>query len=249
MLINERQTLILRLLEEHQTMSLQQLVDVTNTSESTIRRDLNELENMHKLMRIHGGATLRSSTLQENSLEENAVENLEEKQQLMIVAAKLIDEGDCIYLDAGSTMQQIIPLLKGRNIVVVTNGLATIALLHENNIKAYLVGGLLKGSTQAFIGSMAIQALEQYHFDISFIGVNGYSVEQGYTTADPEEALVKKQAIAQSTKSYVVADHSKYRIVKFSKIASMEELALLTSGIRGEALEKLQKLELEVIQP
>ncbi|GEK34874.1 DeoR/GlpR family DNA-binding transcription regulator [Kurthia sibirica] len=249
MLINERQTLILKLLSEHQTMSLQQLVDVTNTSESTVRRDLTELEAMHKLMRIHGGATLRSSSLQEKSLEENAVENLEEKQQLMAVAATLIDDGDCIYIDAGSTMQQLIPHLKGKDIVVVTNGLATIAVLREFDIKAYLIGGLLKSSTQAFIGAMAIHALEQYHFDISFIGVNGYSVEQGYTTADPEEALVKKQAIAQSTKSYAVADHSKHRIVKFAKITEMSSMALITSQLPAESLEKLQKNELEVMQP
>lgn len=248
MLANERHELILTLLHQNYTMTLQQLVEATDASESTIRRDLTDLESLRKLERIHGGATLRNSSTLEKSIDENKVEHEKEKQEIAKIAAELISDGDCIYIDAGSTMLQLIPLLKGKELIVVTNGLTHIQFLQELGIKTYLVGGMLKYTTQAFVGSMAVQAIQQYHFDCAFIGANGFSVKSGLTTADPEEAMVKRQAILQAEKSYALVDYSKFNISKFAKIVELEEVTVISSGLSTAQLRELENTVQEVFQ-
>ncbi len=230
MLVSERQTLILQLLNEQNSMSVQQLMDATDSSESTIRRDLTELERLRKLERIHGGATLRDLSATEKTYDEKSIEQLNEKQKIAAYAASLVQDGDCIFLDAGTTAYQMIPHLANKQIIVVTNSLTHLSLLHQFAVKTYVIGGLLKNNTQAFIGANATMALKQYHFDKCFLGVNGFDELAGYTTADPEEASVKAQAIKQSDRAYALADFSKYKILKFSKIASIEEAVVITDG-------------------
>ena len=98
MLTTERQQVILRLLAEKQTIKIQEIVEVTNASESTIRRDLTELENEHKLERIHGGATVNGRKIHELSILDKSAKNLLEKQKIAKYAASFIQEGDCIFL-------------------------------------------------------------------------------------------------------------------------------------------------------
>lgn len=247
-LVNERQELILTLLRQNSTLTLQQLVKATKSSESTIRRDLTDLEKMNKLNRIHGGATVKNALLAEKSIDENRIEHQAEKKEIAKIASELIANGDFIFIDAGSTMLQLIPFLKGKEITVVTNGISHLQFLQELGIKTYIIGGELKQSTQAFVGSMAVQAMQQYYFDVAFIGVNGFTKNEGFTTADPEEAIVKKQAILQAEKAYVLADFSKYNHVKFAKIASLEEVALITTGLTDAQLMTLGQSKMEVLQ-
>lgn len=250
MLVNERQELILNLLKEQQTMTLQELVLATNSSESTIRRDLTELERLEKLDRIHGGATIRNPILLEKSLGEKSVENLEQKKLLAEFATRFVQPGDCIFLDAGTTIFQMIPFLADKHVVVVTNGMTHLPLLHEYKIKTYVIGGLLKERTQAFVGSAAVDALKNYYFDCCFLGVNGFDLEAGYTTPDPEEASVKRMAGNRSRKCFAVADHTKYKVVKFSKIMELDQAILITEGLSEETIGKLeQQIGMEVRQP
>jgi DeoR family fructose operon transcriptional repressor len=109
MLTNERYELILYLLEKKKTVKIQELVDATSASESTIRRDLNDLEDLNKLERTHGGATISERITKELSISDKSSKNLQEKIRLANYAASLILEGDCILLDAGTTTLQMIP--------------------------------------------------------------------------------------------------------------------------------------------
>ena len=122
MLEPERHQMIIDVLKEKNTVKLQELVDLTNSSESTIRRDLIQLEQGKFLKRVHGGAARLQGMLQEPTMTEKSSKNLQEKHQIAKFAASLVDEGDCIYLDAGSTIFEMIAFLP-KNIVVVTNGL------------------------------------------------------------------------------------------------------------------------------
>jgi DeoR family fructose operon transcriptional repressor len=240
-LTNERHDMILDLLVEKQTIKMQDIVDATGASESTIRRDLTELENQHKLERVFGGATLSDRNSLEPSIVDKSTKNLQEKKRLAKFAASFIKEGDCIFLDAGSTTFQMIPHLKDKDIVVVTNGLTHIDTLNENGITTYLTGGLIKSRTAALVGSQTIQALQSYRFDKCFLGVNGFHENYGYTTPDPEEASIKKLASSLAKKTYVVADHTKHEKVSFTKILDLEEAVLLVDNLPQEAIESLQK--------
>jgi len=116
MLTNERHEIILTLLAEKQTVKIIDLMEATAASESTIRRDLTELENIHKLERIHGGATVSERNIQELSILDKSTRNLQEKIRLARFASTLVQDEDFIYLDAGTTTFQMIPFLKNKKI-------------------------------------------------------------------------------------------------------------------------------------
>ncbi len=208
---------------------MQELVDETNASESTIRRDLTDLEKAKKLKRIHGGATLLQKKLAEPTVAEKTIKNSREKMRIAEKAASLIEDGDCIFLDAGTTTLEIIPFLEGKEVVVVTNGLMNISLLIDLNIETHIIGGYVKHGTRAFVGRSAIQTLESFRFDKAFLGVNGLTVQDGCTTPDPEEAFIKENAVTRSRQSYILADHSKFGEVSFSKFSNAYDVTIITS--------------------
>ena len=241
MLTNERYEMILSLLAEKQTVKIVDLMDATASSESTIRRDLTELENLNKLARIHGGATVSERFTQEPSIQDKSTKNLQEKMKIAKFAASLVEDGDCIFLDAGTTIFQMIPHLINKNIVAVTNGLTHVDSLIDCGITTYLTGGYVKSKTRALIGPQTNQSLENYRFDKCFLGVNGFHSEYGYTTPDPEEAAVKKLASTLAQKTYVVADHSKYNQISFANIMGLEKAELIVGAIPKQAIESLRK--------
>ncbi|MBP3041239.1 DeoR/GlpR transcriptional regulator [Bacillaceae bacterium Marseille-Q3522] len=238
MLTEERHRIILQLIKERSIVKIQDLVDITNTSESTIRRDLTQLEEAKYLKRIHGGAARLLGKLQEASMNEKSSKNLQQKKRIAQFAAEFIEEGDCIYLDAGSTVKEMLPFLPKKKIVVVTNGLMHVPFLLEQQIPTYLIGGYAKPKTNALIGSSALSGLEIYRFDKCFMGVNGIHQQFGYTTPDPEEAMVKQLALSLSREAFVLADDSKFSEIAFAKIADLHEAAIITNELNPEIKEQ-----------
>jgi DeoR family fructose operon transcriptional repressor len=234
LLTPERHRLILQLLKERNIVKIQELVDVTNTSESTIRRDLTQLEEGKFLKRVHGGAARLQGKLQEPSMDEKSSKNLQEKRKIAQYAASLVEEGDCIYFDAGSSVLELIEFLPKKNIVVVTNGLMHLKPLLDRKIETYLVGGYAKPKTNAIIGRGAMLSLENYRFDKCFMGVNGIHHEFGYTTPDQEEAMIKHLAISLSREAFVLADETKFSEIAFAKIADLNKATIITSGLDKE---------------
>lgn len=237
MLEPERHQIILDALKIKSSVKLQELVELTNSSESTIRRDLIQLEQAKLLKRVHGGAARLQGKLQEPSMTEKSSKNLQAKRQIAQYAAGLVNEGDCIYLDAGSTIFEMIPFLPD-NIVVVTNGLSHANELLEKNIKTFLIGGYAKPTTKALIGRGALDSLEHYRFDKCFMGVNGIHSQFGYTTPDPEEAMVKQLAISLSSEAYVVADESKFSEIAFAKITDLHLATIITNELDPDTKEQ-----------
>ncbi|WP_345244419.1 DeoR/GlpR family DNA-binding transcription regulator [Pontibacillus salipaludis] len=248
MLTPTRHEIILEQLERYQTVKIQDLVHETGASESTIRRDLSQLENANKLKRVHGGASCLHQTSEELSIREKAAQNLNEKVAIAKEAASLIRDGDCIFLDAGTTTYQMIPYLKGRNLTVVTNGVTLLEELTENQVPTYLTGGFVKHKTRALIGRGATHSLQQYRFDKCFLGVNGVHPSHGYTTPDPEEALVKQTVLTLSQEAFVLGDASKLNELSFSSIAPLQDATLITNEDDPERLSPyLEKTNVKVV--
>ncbi|WP_113927787.1 DeoR/GlpR family DNA-binding transcription regulator [Bacillus sp. P14.5] len=240
MLTPERRFIILSLVKEKGVVKLQELIEETNASESTIRRDLIQLEEEKKLKRVHGGASLLQGKRTEPSMSEKTFKNLQDKINIAKTAASFIQDGDSIYLDAGTTTQQMISFLEQKELTIVTNGITLVEPLIEKGISTYLLGGMVKGSTRAIIGRSAIETLKTYRFDKCFIGTNGVDLDFGYTTPDPEEALVKQMAISLSQEGYVLADQSKIGEVSFSKITDLQEAVLITNQA-NESIQNYQQ--------
>lgn len=249
MLTFERYEKILQLLEENKVMKLADFVEVTGASESTIRRDLTILENDRKLKRIHGGASLLKSKVNEPSMVEKQHQFTHEKKQLGKKAASFVKDGDCLYIDAGTSTQAMIPYIKAENVVIVTNGLNIIGEAIKYKFSTYVIGGYVKSGTHAFVGKGAIDSIQQFRFDKAFIGTNGVDINFGYSTPDPEEAQIKQIAIKQSSHSFVLADPSKFDEVTFAKFAHLEDVVLITTeGDDHDFFEKLLKIaKVEVV--
>ncbi|WP_347862439.1 DeoR/GlpR family DNA-binding transcription regulator [Salimicrobium sp. PL1-032A] len=248
MLTAARQQLILSLLADKETVRLQEIIEQTNASESTIRRDLDTLEKKGKLKRVHGGASSATPAKVEATMKEKTEKFHVEKDRIAAFAAGFIKENETIFLDAGSTTYLMIPYLDP-SITVVTNGPGHLPMLAEQGITTYLIGGFVKAGTQAVIGANALEDLRQYRFDRCFVGVNGITETDGLTTPDPEEAAIKKNVLAQSLSRYVLADHSKFGTRTFTKFGELEDAILITDTSTPATEQLKDKTEIEVVHP
>ncbi|KIX91708.1 DeoR faimly transcriptional regulator [Staphylococcus microti] len=236
MLTDKRHALIIDVLAQHNFLSLQQLMEYTGSSASTIRRDLTKLQAEGLLTRVHGGAKLVALTT-EPELSTKRTQHIEEKVEIAKQAATLINDGDCLYLDAGSTTLEMIPYIQATDITVVTNGLTHVEALLKQGIRTYIVGGEMKPTTMAVVGTRAVNFLKNYCFNKVFLGINGIDVGTGLTTPDEREALMKEVAIQQSQQTYVLADASKFHQTHFATVKAVEPPIVITSE-RGRMLGK-----------
>lgn len=241
MITEERHKLILDILSRKGIVKLNELVELTNSSESTIRRDLTYLESISALKRVHGGATLLKSRYSEPSYNEKMDKNINEKSIIAKYAASLIQSGNCIYLDAGTTTFEMIKYMNISNILVVTNGLKHIDALVEKGINSYIIGGKVKAATKAIVGIDALKSLERFRFDKAFIGINGIHYNYGYTTPDSAEAAIKENAMELSKESFVLADESKFGEISFCKVSEMENAEIITNT-EVENIERYRKI-------
>lgn len=231
MLTEERQQLIIQRLKQKGTVTVSELVEVLDASESTIRRDLTALDEKGSLKKIHGGAMLKEGVTShiEYRMESKKEMNKRAKVSIAKKAASLIEDGDVIYLDAGTTTELMIPYIQATDIIVVTNGIGHVQKLLQKNIQTIILGGSVKCITEAVIGARAVMELNQYHFTKGFFGTNGVSSLKGYTTPDIEEAMVKQRAVSQSDKVYILADASKINEVSFVSFATVDEGTIITN--------------------
>lgn len=229
MITEERHRLIISEIKQKGSVKVADLVERFNISESTIRRDLVQLENLNYLKRVHGGAISVQSKFIEKSYEDKRAQNSDEKDLIAQYAASLVEDGDSIYIDSGTTTFQMIKYLSQKKIIVVTNGLSNIEVLIEHNIPCFVLGGKVKQSTKAVVGYEAINTLNRYRFDKCFMGVNGIHPLHGYTTPDPEEAMIKENAIKASNEVYILADGTKFGEVSFTRFAELNEATILTN--------------------
>lgn len=241
MLTEERYQYILNRLKQEGVVKSQELMKEMECSESTIRRDLDRLEEEGLLVRVHGGAKRVYEVEREQPFSEKTSKNIQEKQDIARYAASLVNDGDTIFLDAGTTTIQMIPYLKDKAIRIVTNAVQHASLLADQNNEVILIGGLLKNTTKAMVGATSAEQLAQYRFTKAFLGINGIDLEYGLTTPDPEEAVIKKQAIANSAKVFILADKSKWNKVTFDKIEDIENVTIISNELDAKVFEAYLK--------
>ena len=246
MLKSKRKQLILEKVTKDKFVSLEYLVQVLNTSESTVRRDLDELESERKLRRVHGGAESLHFLQEEESNQEKSVKNLQEKTKIAQKAASLIQEYDVIFIDAGTTNELLVNELHDPSVTVVTNSIHHATKLVERNIPTVIIGGVVKLSTDASIGGVALNQIGQLNFDKAFIGMNG--IDDGFfTTPDMEEGAVKRAILENAKKTYVLADLSKLGQTSFVKVAPLAKASIITIQNESEVIQALKE-KTEVIE-
>ena len=230
MLTEQRFDIILKLLEERKSVTVTELRELLDASESTVRRDITALDKAGKLTKVFGGAVALNHkvTAYEPTVAQKSELNKEEKQKIAKYAASLITPDDFVYLDAGTTTGLMLEYLEGVKAAFVTNAVSHAQTLAKMGIRVYLIGGELKSSTEAVVGSQAMQMIQMYHFTKGFFGTNGVSKRHGFTTPDPNEALVKQEAMRQTERCYVLADSQKFGMVSSVTFGVFEEATILT---------------------
>ena len=233
MLAEERFSLILELLNRKRTATVQELCEALNTSESTIRRDLTELDRMGKLNKVHGGATLPDSRFlaDEPTMEAKETLAVEQKRSIAAAAARLVNAQDAVFIDAGSTTLELARALTGEALKAsyVTNGVAHARVLAQKGCRVYLPGGLLRPQTEAIVGAATVSSIQQYNFTKAFMGANGVALEAGFTTPDPEEAAVKATAVHRARETWFLVDDAKFARVYPAVITELHSGAILTN--------------------
>lgn len=246
MLKSKRKQLILEKVTKDKFVSLEYLVKALDTSESTVRRDLDELESERKLRRVHGGAESLHFLQEEESNQEKSIKNIQEKTRIAQKAASLIQEYDVIFIDAGTTNELLVNELHDPSVTVVTNSIHHATKLVERNIPTVIIGGVVKRSTDASIGGVALNQIGQLNFDKAFIGMNG--IDDGFfTTPDMEEGAVKRAILENAKRTYVLADASKLGNTSFAKVAPVSRARLITNQTESEVIQKIKE-KTEVIE-
>lgn len=239
MLAQERRQRMLEMVAKNATVSVADFAKRFDTSESTIRRDLERMDAAGLLVKVHGGAASVESTLtthtfitHEPAMDEKRALHADEKLALGTWAAVQIHATDFVYIDAGTTTQTIVTALKDEALqaTYVTNAVSTALALAERGCRVFMLGGELKSATEAIVGPGAVDALAHYNFTKGFWGTNGVAPDQGYTTPDPSEALVKRTSMQHALERYVLADASKLNLVSPVTFGNLAEATLVTNA-------------------
>lgn len=230
MLQNERHEKILAQLKIKHAVKVNNLAKELGISESTIRRDINELAQQGKLKRVFGGAVSLSGdrTYGETDVAERTHINVVEKERIAKYAATMINDNDFVFIDAGTTTEKMIDYLDNKNATYVTNGITHAQKLVRKGFTVYTIGGLLRPSTEAAIGADCIEAIKKYNFTKCFMGTNGVDVDRGFTTPDIGEAAVKTAAMQQSYVSFVLSDHEKFGLISSVTFAKLDDACIIT---------------------
>lgn len=228
-LAEERRQVILRMLQQHGIVNIQDICRLTDCSMSSARRDLQLLEEEGLLHRVHGGAQIKRALQSEMTMTDKSSKNHDQKVMIAQKAAALIQDDDVIYLDSGSTTLELARILDAtKKITVVTNSVLSAAVLSDHGIDTIVLGGRLKNNTRAIAGADAAVELSKYRFNRAFLGINAIHATDGLMTPDPDEAAVKRMALRQSDKNYVMADSTKFDQVSFVKVADCTDATIIT---------------------
>lgn len=246
MLPAQRRQAILRAVRSG-TAHVTALADEFGVSEMTVRRDLQALASDGKLERVHGGAVNVES---ERPFSEIVVERLEAKDRIGRAAAALVEDGQTVMIDIGTTTLQVARHLRGRSLTVVTTNLAVYEeLLPEPDIELVLPGGAVRRNYLSLVGMLAEDALRRLRADIAFLGTSGIDADLAVWDTTMVEVPIKRAMIAASKRTVLLADAEKFGMDAMVRVCEASELDAIVTDERvpTERREALDEAGVEVI--
>lgn len=248
--IEERQDKIVKYIEKVEKATIEDIMSLLKISRSTVRRYLIELERKNLIIRTRGGALKKKYFKYEFSLNEKKDLNLDKKKKIAQIAKRFINEGDIIYISGGTTTLELAKILFDvKDLVVFTNAInILLELVNNSEIRVKLVGGDFRKKTFSMVGQEAINFLDRYNFDKAFVGVNGISVSEGFTTPNELEAIVDGEVIKRSKEVFILADETKFGAVAFSTICKIEDVDYIITNklINSNLVRDIQKNKVKI---
>ncbi|MFD8308800.1 DeoR/GlpR family DNA-binding transcription regulator [Streptomyces sp. NPDC059690] len=245
MLKVDRHARILDHLAETGSTNVQDLTELLTVSGATIRRDLQFLHERGLLERTHGGAVTtaqyaglgtRGKGLELPMLHRSG-QRRAEKRRMAILAAALVPDGAVVGMTGGTTVTEVARILASRQgLTIVTNAVNIAAELVGNpGVRLVVIGGNARSASYELVGPVTERTLGEYHFDITFMGVDGLTPAEGCTTHDEEEAHTDRAFLRSSTRSVVVTDSSKLGKVTFAGICPLSSVDVLITDRQADA--------------
>ncbi|MEV5833553.1 DeoR/GlpR family DNA-binding transcription regulator [Nocardia sp. NPDC052112] len=253
MYAEERQQAIAALVGQRGRVSVADLSEQYGVTTETVRRDLAVLDRMGLIRRVHGGAVPAAAlTAIELGTTEREHTRAAEKDRIAKAALDYLPPaGGSVLFDAGTTTARMAAALPtDRELVAVTNSVPIAARLSGlAGVRLHLIGGRVRGVTQAAVGAEALRVLGELRVDVAFIGTNALTIGHGLSTPDPDEAAVKRAMIASAHRVVVVADATKIGREDLLSFGSVEEFDVLVTdtGLLPSVHNELTEYGIEVV--
>lgn len=241
--VERQEQQILDVLKISQKMGLAEAMELLQVSESTARRLFIRLESAGKVFRNYGGIQLVSDTMMDYSYEQVENRCVEQKKAIAAAAAAMVEEGDMVYLDSGTTLAHVSMELAGRMergelkaVTVFTNSLMNLNILHKT-VRVNLIGGEYREHRKDFCGYIAEETVKSLHFTKSFLGADGYNIQNGFTATDFYTARLNEGILQNADLSYIVMDSSKFltsSIVSYTRAKPAD--GVITDSMPGEEI-------------
>ncbi len=232
----DRKMSIYNLLLEQKSVSVQELSRQFSVSTMTIRRDLASFERQGIVTTSYGGARLNEGTAVEPGFALMSGRLPETKQEIAVAAASLVQDGDSVIIDCGTTTMQMAKHLMAKNLTVITNSLVIGNLLRSNpSVKLIMAPGVYSEKSYGMTGSMTIEFFGRFNADKVFLGTQGADPVRGLTVADEGDADLKKAMLFAAAYRVLAVDHSKLGQSFFARFAAMKELSCLVTDQKADA--------------
>lgn len=218
----------------HKSVTLDELCEVFQVSKNTIRRDIEIVIKNPDIVKTYGGVTINTQTKKLLvSFSERNIKHQEAKRLIAAKAASLVNDGDSIFIDSGTTTLYMLEYLTDKTITLITNNIEVIAqAIPYENITLISLPGTLNRKTLSFTGISAARHLSAYNIKKAFLAATGVTPENGATNSSPEETSIKEMAVMKSQEKYLMVDSSKFGAVSLLTYAEIDAL----SGIITEKM-------------
>jgi len=250
LLNEERRRAILEILNRDGRVLVLALEREFETSQVTIRKDLEQLHAHGLIHRTHGGALpAREGALEDPTLREKEKLHHKEKLRIAAIAAAMVQEGQVVILDSGTTTTEIARALrKFRSLTIVTNAVNIAAELSGTSVEVILTGGTLRKNSFSLVGPIAEETLHRLHADLLFLGVDGFDVHYGLSTPNLLESKVNRVMVEIAKRKVAVCDASKFGRRSLSLIAPTSALdeVITDRGTPKADVRALKKAGIEV---
>ncbi|KRF67530.1 transcriptional regulator [Bacillus sp. Soil768D1] len=225
MLPLERQKKIIELLTIKKVMKIAELTEELKVSIETLRRDLNFLTKQGKIEKIYGGVKLVKSQFGESTIDERMFSQLKEKEMIAQKCSEYINDGDCIYIDSGSTTYQIAKYIKQKKkLTVITSSIPVVNELINSDIELLIIGGKVRQNEQSIVAFDYLFNFSELNISKAFICASGITIEKGISDYNLDEANTRKKIIDLSKEVYVAADSTKFGKDVTIGIASLDKI-------------------------
>ena len=246
-----RRAKIIEELQQNGKVDVSDLSKKYGVSEVTIRNDLIQLEKKGMLIRTRGGALRQESVSTDFALSEKRRRYFREKQLIGKKAAELIQNGETIIFDSGTTTMEVARNLSGHSdLTILTNAINIAASLTSNNAcRVIMLGGLLRGKSLSLVGTQAEENLRNYSCDKLFLGVDGIDSGYGLTTPNMEEAHLNRIMIDVVKEVILVTDSSKFQRRSFAYISPIKKVHTIVTdeGIPEEEYKILKDMGVKIL--